>query len=247
MLRKKIDKQVIIRDLKIIFRETRVFIITNVLVSLGFIALLFLIDVEYIENQIRNTTLVSLEFSISVIFIVVQFIIFLAMVLYKYSLSRKTTESLLKEDESNSLEFKSSLRWDYKLNKVNKDLEHSMLKTIAGFSNADGGTLLIGISDDKKILGLDKDYATLKRKDKDGFMQYVTKKLTHALGNNIMRNISIYITTLAGKDVCRIDVLPAKDPVFLSFNGKDEFFIRTANITIPLTIKESYIYLQRRK
>jgi predicted HTH transcriptional regulator len=132
------------------------------------------------------------------------------------------------------------------LNKVNKDLMHSILKTIAGFSNSDGGTLLIGISDDKLVLGLDKDYDTLKRKDKDGFIQYLTQMILNNLGINIMRNISINIKTVSGKDVCQIEVLPANEPIFLTYNGKDEFFIRTANMTIPLTIKESYVYLQRR-
>jgi hypothetical protein len=37
------------------------------------------------------------------------------MVLKKYSHNRKPIESLLKEEESNTLEFKSSIRWDYNL------------------------------------------------------------------------------------------------------------------------------------
>jgi hypothetical protein len=241
-----IKKQVIANDLKEVFKETKVFLITNVLVSLLFVSILLIIDIEYLKLQILRTTLFSLELIISFLFIILQFIIFFVMVLKKYSHNRKPIESLLKEEESNTLEFKSSIRWDYNLEKVNKDLMHSILKTIAGFSNSDGGTLLIGVSDDKKVLGLEKDFDTLKRKDKDGFIQYLTQMILNNLGINIMRNISVNIKTLSGKDICQIEVLPANEPVFLSYSGKDEFFIRTANMTIPLTIKESYVYLQRR-
>lgn len=35
------------------------------------------------------------------------------------------------------------------------------MKSISAFSNADGGTLIIGVDDDGNILGLEKDYRSL--------------------------------------------------------------------------------------
>src|SRR5690606_13877217 len=64
---------------------------------------------------------------------------------------------LLKEEESSHLEFKSSLRWDYRLNKINKDLEKIAMKTIVGFLNSGKGTLLIGVDDNKEVVGTAKD------------------------------------------------------------------------------------------
>jgi very-short-patch-repair endonuclease len=48
----------------------------------------------------------------------------------------KLYEDLIKKGESDSLEFKGSLVWDYKLSKPNKSLWHPILKTVAAFMNS---------------------------------------------------------------------------------------------------------------
>ena len=78
-------------------------------------------------------------------------------------------EELINQGENSSLELKTTLRWDLKLNQINKKLEDVVLKTIAAFSNGEGGTLIIGVSDDGEIEGLHHDYATLNNGDKDKF------------------------------------------------------------------------------
>ncbi|MCK4661654.1 MAG: ATP-binding protein, partial [Bacteroidales bacterium] len=73
----------------------------------------------------------------------------------------KDVRKLISHGESSTLEFKSTFRWDMKQSKVNKQLVFVILKTIAGFMNNSGGTLLIGVGDDGKIIGLEKDYQNL--------------------------------------------------------------------------------------
>jgi type I restriction enzyme R subunit len=36
--------------------------------------------------------------------------------------------------------------------------EDAVVKTVAGFLNTDGGTLLIGVAPDRQVVGLDHDY-----------------------------------------------------------------------------------------
>jgi len=67
--------------------------------------------------------------------------------------------------ESAALEFKSTFRWDLRENRINRSLETVVLKTLAGYMNAQGGTLLIGVADDGSIVGLEKDYSALKKPD----------------------------------------------------------------------------------
>ena len=56
--------------------------------------------------------------------------------------------------ESETLEFKSSLRWDRKEGRVNKDLERVVVKTLAGLLNAKkGGALLVGVADSGEVSG----------------------------------------------------------------------------------------------
>ena len=70
----------------------------------------------------------------------------------------RTVEELIENDEDFAVEFKSTARWDLKESKPNKAMEDAVVKTIAGFLNSDGGTLLIGIGNDGETLGLDHDY-----------------------------------------------------------------------------------------
>ena len=58
---------------------------------------------------------------------------------------------LIKEGENGGVEFKTTMRYDMRENKVNKKLEEVILKTIAAFSNAEGGTLVMGVDDDQNI------------------------------------------------------------------------------------------------
>ena len=76
---------------------------------------------------------------------------------------------LINRGESNTLEFKSTLRYDLEQQKVNKDLAKVIPKTLAGFLNAEGGMLLIGVADNGQILGLENDISSLRKKNLDYF------------------------------------------------------------------------------
>ncbi|NYT47072.1 MAG: ATP-binding protein [Candidatus Methanofishera endochildressiae] len=74
--------------------------------------------------------------------------------------------TLIRQGEGPLLEFKSSFRWDLEQDRVNRALETVVLKTLAGYlNNSLGGTLLIGVTDSGEIIGLEKDYKSLKRQD----------------------------------------------------------------------------------
>jgi hypothetical protein len=65
-------------------------------------------------------------------------------------------------DENQTFERKASMLYDYKKKQCNDELKHVIAKSVAGFMNKDGGTLLIGVRDDRTVLGLEKDYECLK-------------------------------------------------------------------------------------
>ncbi len=56
----------------------------------------------------------------------------------------RSIADLISLGESAMLEFKSTLRWDVVQSQMNKDLQFSVLKTLAAFLNSSGGTLVIG-------------------------------------------------------------------------------------------------------
>lgn len=151
--------------------------------------------------------------------------------------------------ESDVLEYKSSLCFDIANNKRNDDLATQCLKTIAGFLNSAGGTLVIGLRNDGGIFGLSNDYALLKegKQNRDGF----ENKLRDTISSNISKvfasseHIMMRFEELEGNDVCMIDVKPVREPVFLIKN-KEEFYIRTGNSTRTLNFEEFYKYLKIR-
>jgi predicted HTH transcriptional regulator len=77
---------------------------------------------------------------------------------------------LIKKEESNNLEFKSTYTWNIKENKVDKDLRFNVLKTVAGFMNSNGGTLIIGVDDNHQVVGMDFDFKSNSKGNKDGFI-----------------------------------------------------------------------------
>jgi len=156
----------------------------------------------------------------------------------------KGVADIIAEGENNKVEFKSSLRWDRKLSQINKALEMVAMKTIAGFLNTGGGTLLIGVDDSKQIVGIEDDYRTLQKADRDGYELHLTQLISSYIGKERCLNTSISFHELDGKDVCLVQIEPSPKPAYVKEGQESKFYIRTGNQTQPLGIKESIEYIQ---
>ncbi|MDZ7796166.1 MAG: putative DNA binding domain-containing protein [Candidatus Marinimicrobia bacterium] len=66
------------------------------------------------------------------------------------------TEKIM-DGESEEIEFKSTLRTNLHTNNKDPRMEYTVLRTIAGFLNTNGGRLIIGVSDDGEPIGLEVD------------------------------------------------------------------------------------------
>ena len=64
---------------------------------------------------------------------------------------------LVSGGESDTVEFKSTLRVNLHTGKNDRNIEQAVLKTLAGFLNAKGGTLVVGVADNGTPLGLESD------------------------------------------------------------------------------------------
>ncbi|HEX5872726.1 MAG TPA: response regulator [Longimicrobium sp.] len=154
---------------------------------------------------------------------------------------------LLKQGEGAELEFKSTARWDVRQSRTSRDLEGVIVKTVAGFLNASGGDLLIGVDDGGKVLGLRPDYDTLRRKDRDGFEAFLTELLLDAFGKDLSPCIRIHFHRLGDQDVCRVTASAAPRAVFVSDgHGGEHLYIRTGNSTRLLSTREAIDYCRVR-
>ncbi len=158
----------------------------------------------------------------------------------------KDVRKLISHGESSTLEFKSTFRWDIKQSKFNKQLVFVILKTIAGFMNNSGGTLLIGVDDDGKIIGLEKDYQNLKKKDRDGFEQSIFTAISTNLGTDLSNYVHVIFHSKDNNDICRLIIMPAPRPVFVKQEGSTKFYIRTGVSTRELNIEEATKFIDNR-
>ena len=161
-------------------------------------------------------------------------------------------EDLISEGESDSLEFKSSLRWDLKLGVLNKRLEEVVIKTVAAFGNSTGGSLLIGVEDDGNIIGLDNDYLALGNVDSDKFQLHLINLFNHQFGEAFVTGrLSIKFYQIDGKEICGIDVLPAIEPLVIKVTDKngqvsEKLYARSGNSSQEISLTEISNYLKDR-
>ncbi|GBE11744.1 divergent AAA domain protein [bacterium BMS3Abin13] len=140
------------------------------------------------------------------------------------------------------VEFKSTLRYDLRQKAVNKTLEYVIAKTISAFLNSNGGNLFIGIDDNQNALGLSDDISTLKKQDIDGFELQLIEVIKKYIGKEFSSHIKITFPEYDRKNICRISISQSSRPVFVSFEGKEDFFVRSGCSSQPLSREEQSAY-----
>ncbi|MFH6956693.1 helix-turn-helix domain-containing protein [Flavobacterium aquidurense] len=142
---------------------------------------------------------------------------------------------IIQNDEGKHLEYKSSVQYCVKNQIKNKELQFEILKNLAAFANSEGGELLIGVDDEKNIIGLEHaDFLTLKNDNKrDAFRLMFDDLIQSNFGNDyqmVLADFQFY--QIKEKTVCRIIVKQKHGvPVFFKKIGKtgekyDSFYIR---------------------
>lgn len=143
------------------------------------------------------------------------------------------------EDEGQTLELKTSIAFPPGEGKANigKQL-YTILKELTAFMNTEGGTLYIGIHDKtKKVIGIEGDFQFLNsdeedeyngsyKEDKDGYelkIRNTMDRLCPSLANSLT---AISFESLNGVIYCKIDVKPARRPIFLSGT---QLYVRQGN------------------
>jgi magnesium-transporting ATPase (P-type) len=155
--------------------------------------------------------------------------------------------ALIATGERQTVERKSSLRWDRREGRVNPELEKAVAKTIAGFANSSrGGTLLLGVDDVGHVVGLAEDYRSLRDPGRDSFELHLTQTLTKYLGTPAMSGTNVTFERVGGQDVALVSVAPATQPVYTTEGANVAFHLRTGNSTRPLNVRETMDYASTR-
>lgn len=151
-----------------------------------------------------------------------------------------TVEDLIAAGESQTIEYKSSARWNMAIGDKDPKLEHLIVKTVCGFLNAEGGSLLIGVDDNGNVLGIDNDLSTLSGKPNvDGYELFLRQLLDASLSINTAATVQIRFPSVGGSVICLVSVAASGKPVFsrpAKGSGIDgsEFWVRIGNATKQL-------------
>ena len=154
--------------------------------------------------------------------------------------------NLITQEEGTHLEFKSSLRYDRDTKQRNQALEMVVLKTICAFMNAEGGTLLIGLSDDNQVIGIDEDYTIIKSHNRDGFQNLLMRLVSNSIGNYYLQYVEVVFHNVLGNDLFQVNVSASIKPSYQTNKGKQEFYVSTGNNSRPFKISEATEYIGTR-
>jgi len=147
--------------------------------------------------------------------------------------------SLIEAGEGESLEFKSTLRWNLFADRTDKGIENSCLKTVAGYLNTGGGVLLVGVDDEGEIIGLGKDHF----KTQDKLLLHWVNLVKSYLGAEFIPYMRSIIKSIDDQRVLVVECLPSTKPVFFTRDNDESFFVRMSNSTQALKASESVAYI----
>ncbi|MGI8512538.1 MAG: AlbA family DNA-binding domain-containing protein, partial [Solirubrobacteraceae bacterium] len=155
------------------------------------------------------------------------------------------SEELIGGDETYEVEFKSTARWNVREDRKDKRMEDAVVKTVAGFLNADGGTLFVGVADDRRPVGLAHNEVVVRPQSADGMVNWLTTHLIGAIGHAAVMRTRARIDSVAGVSVCRVDVARSSTPVRARMSDKEGvLWVRMNNSSRELPEAEAEEYVR---
>lgn len=138
--------------------------------------------------------------------------------------------------ESTVVEFKSTGRRNLHTRQRDQAMEWAVVRSVAGFMNKAGGTLLVGVADDGSVVGIEEDLPLLGAKqDVDGWGLWLTSALTSMIGQAAATDVEVAYADIDGRTVVRLTVTPGSQPVFATPpKGRETFFGRINSATQEL-------------
>jgi len=143
----------------------------------------------------------------------------------------QSIEQLITKGEDGSVEFKSTLRTNLHTGQPDEKMHLAALKTLAGFLNAQGGRLIVGVSDTGDALGLAADNFA----SEDKMALHLVNLIRDRIGDVFLPYIHPHFED---QDGCRILVVRCEKgpkPAFVKDGAAQRFYVRGGNSTAELS------------
>jgi hypothetical protein len=153
-----------------------------------------------------------------------------------------SVKELIDGGETEAVEFKSTLRVNLHTNQPDDKIQISALKTIAGFLNAKGGTLLIGIKDDGEALGLAADNFP----NEDKMQLHLVNLIKERIGEVFLPYVHARFDDQDEQRVLMVRCEKGPKAAFVKDGQAQRFFVRGGNATAELTGNSVTDYVKQR-
>jgi hypothetical protein len=161
----------------------------------------------------------------------------------KEQLATDSLVNRIKHGETATLEFKSTLRYNIRANKVDRVIEDSVLKTIVAFCNTKGGELLIGVADDKSILGIGHDGFP----NDDKFQLHLRNLLMDRIVPSVAEFVEFIMVTIDDKTICHVTCKQSRrQEIWLKpeKNAPELFYVRIGPSSTELKPRQAFAYIK---
>lgn len=144
--------------------------------------------------------------------------------------------------ESEAVEFKSTLRTNLHTGQRDLRMELAVLKTLAGFLNTDGGTLIVGVADDGVPTGINADGFP----NEDKMSLHLVNIVKSRMGVQAMTNLHAHFEDYGEQRVMVVRCRKNPSAVFVKDGDTERFYIRTGPSTTELSASQTQSYLEQR-
>lgn len=122
-----------------------------------------------------------------------------------------------------------------------------MLKTIAAFLNTEGGDLVIGVADDRTVLGIEHD----RLESDDQYLRHLVQVVRNGLGDRASTCLDPRTQIVEGKTVCLVSCQRSPEPVYLKWKGMEQgadgdLYVRSGPGTVRLGREDVAAYVRTR-
>ncbi len=149
---------------------------------------------------------------------------------------------VLVNDESQVLEFKSTLRTNLHTSQKDPKMELAALKTLAGFLNANGGVLIIGLADNKSPVGIEIDGFP----NEDKFSLHFINIVKSRMGIHALTHMSSHFEDYEAVRIMVVRCRQSLTPVFVKDGNLEKFFVRTGPSTSELSASQTQEYIRQK-
>ena len=155
---------------------------------------------------------------------------------------QRSIRRLIDRGEGRTIEFKSTMRMNLHTQKPGKEIELAWLKAVVAFMNTDGGTLLLGVSDDGDLVGLEPDGFANDDKCRLHFKNLINRHI----GAELSRYLRFRLIRIKDKQVGVVSCSRCKEPVYLKGGKSEAFYIRNGPSSDALPVSKVVAYIQSR-